>query len=106
MLCVVFFKTFSLQYLWINFPISSINHQFTSLQSASVHDSLVGTFCFKPFDANVDWSLVAKASPCYVTVCFCYDKVITSSKVYLFTDLISLAVSKGRNRSNYKILPK
>ncbi|BFG31191.1 hypothetical protein CerSpe_174650 [Prunus speciosa] len=36
-------------------------------ESASAHDSLVGTFCFKPFDANVDWSLVAKASPCYVT---------------------------------------
>ncbi|XP_008465914.2 uncharacterized protein LOC103503494 isoform X1 [Cucumis melo] len=35
--------------------------------SAAVHDSLVGVFRYKPFDAKVDWSLVAKASPCYVT---------------------------------------
>ncbi|XP_059641926.1 uncharacterized protein LOC132283907 [Cornus florida] len=36
-------------------------------ESASTYDSLVGVFCYKPFDANVDWSMVAKASPCYVT---------------------------------------
>lgn len=38
------------------------------LQSAAAHDSLVGVFCYKPFDTKVDWSLVAKASPCYMTV--------------------------------------
>ncbi|KAK3008800.1 hypothetical protein RJ639_013898 [Escallonia herrerae] len=36
-------------------------------ESATAYDSLVGIFCFKPLDANVDWSLVAKASPCYMT---------------------------------------
>ncbi|KAI3918587.1 hypothetical protein MKX01_041907, partial [Papaver californicum] len=35
--------------------------------SATVKDSLVGVFCFKPFDAELDWSLVVKASPCYMT---------------------------------------
>lgn len=36
-------------------------------ESATVVDSLVGVFSYKPFDAEVDWSLVAKASPCYMT---------------------------------------
>nr|XP_027080056.1 uncharacterized protein LOC113703042 isoform X2 [Coffea arabica] len=36
-------------------------------ESATGHDSLVGAFRYKPFDSKVDWSLVAKASPCYVT---------------------------------------
>ncbi|XWS38677.1 hypothetical protein CRYUN_Cryun19dG0151500 [Craigia yunnanensis] len=36
-------------------------------ESATTSDSLVGVFCYKPFDAKVDWSMVAKASPCYVT---------------------------------------
>ncbi|XP_042486677.1 uncharacterized protein LOC122066914 [Macadamia integrifolia] len=36
-------------------------------ESATMNDSLVGIFSYKPFDANVDWSLVAKASPCYMT---------------------------------------
>lgn len=35
--------------------------------SATTHDSLVAAFRYKPLDSNVDWSLVAKASPCYVT---------------------------------------
>ncbi|PPR99880.1 hypothetical protein GOBAR_AA20786 [Gossypium barbadense] len=38
-----------------------------SFGSATTADSLVGVFCYKPFDAKVDWSMVAKASPCYVT---------------------------------------
>ncbi|KAL4281357.1 hypothetical protein GQ457_03G021640 [Hibiscus cannabinus] len=36
-------------------------------QSATTSDSLVGVFSYKPFDAKLDWSMVAKASPCYVT---------------------------------------
>ncbi|XP_057487524.1 uncharacterized protein LOC130773593 isoform X2 [Actinidia eriantha] len=36
-------------------------------ESATAYDSLVGVFCYKPFDAKLDWSMVAKASPCYVT---------------------------------------
>ncbi|KAK4844286.1 hypothetical protein QYF36_018501 [Acer negundo] len=36
-------------------------------ESATATDSLVGVFCYKPFDVKVDWSLVAKASPCYMT---------------------------------------
>ncbi|XP_057978559.1 uncharacterized protein LOC131164992 isoform X2 [Malania oleifera] len=35
-------------------------------ESATAHDSLVGVFSYKPFDVNLDWSMVAKASPCYV----------------------------------------
>ncbi|GFP96481.1 vacuolar protein sorting-associated protein 13c [Phtheirospermum japonicum] len=35
--------------------------------SEIVSNSLVAVFCYKPLDADVDWSLVAKASPCYVT---------------------------------------
>lgn len=41
-----------------------------NFQSATAYDSLVGVFCYKPFDAKVDWSIVAKASPCYMTVCY------------------------------------
>lgn len=45
----------------------------TSFQSATSYDSLVGVFNYKPFDDKVDWSLVAKASPCYMTVwCFSF----------------------------------
>ncbi|KAG9142715.1 hypothetical protein Leryth_005471 [Lithospermum erythrorhizon] len=36
-------------------------------ESATSHDSVVATYCYKPFNSNVDWSMVAKASPCYVT---------------------------------------
>ncbi|MFS8029949.1 putative vacuolar protein sorting-associated protein [Helianthus anomalus] len=36
-------------------------------ESATSYDSLVGVFRYKPFDAKVDWSMVAKASPCYAT---------------------------------------
>ncbi|XP_075505709.1 uncharacterized protein LOC142542773 isoform X1 [Primulina tabacum] len=36
-------------------------------ESESATDSLVGVFSYKPLDADVDWSMVAKASPCYVT---------------------------------------
>ncbi|CAN4127752.1 unnamed protein product [Withania somnifera] len=36
-------------------------------ESATVNESLVAAFCYKPFDSNIDWSLAAKASPCYVT---------------------------------------
>ncbi|KAL8101699.1 hypothetical protein AgCh_033550 [Apium graveolens] len=36
-------------------------------ESATAYDSLLGVFCYKPIDVEVDWSMVAKASPCYVT---------------------------------------
>ncbi|CAH9120085.1 unnamed protein product [Cuscuta europaea] len=36
-------------------------------ESATAKDSLVGVFCLKPLNANLDWSLTAKASPCYIT---------------------------------------
>ncbi|XP_043715720.1 uncharacterized protein LOC122664096 isoform X2 [Telopea speciosissima] len=36
-------------------------------ESATLNKSLGCIFSYKPFDANVDWSLVAKASPCYMT---------------------------------------
>ncbi|XP_062205491.1 uncharacterized protein LOC133907454 isoform X2 [Phragmites australis] len=36
-------------------------------ESASVVDSFVGVFSYKPFDEQLDWSLTAKASPCYIT---------------------------------------
>lgn len=38
------------------------------MQSAPASHSVLAVFCYKPFDAKVDWSLVAKASPCYMTV--------------------------------------
>nr|CAB3500118.1 unnamed protein product [Digitaria exilis] len=36
-------------------------------ESANVGDSFVGIFSYKPFDEQLDWSLTAKASPCYIT---------------------------------------
>ncbi|URE38072.1 vacuolar protein [Musa troglodytarum] len=36
-------------------------------ESATAADSLVGIFSYKPFDVQVDWSFVAKSSPCYIT---------------------------------------
>ncbi|CAD6212089.1 unnamed protein product [Miscanthus lutarioriparius] len=36
-------------------------------ESASVIDSFVGIFSYKPFDEQLDWSFTAKASPCYIT---------------------------------------
>ncbi|KAL6906369.1 hypothetical protein ACP4OV_003970 [Aristida adscensionis] len=36
-------------------------------ESASAADSFVGIFSYKPFDEQLDWSLTAKASPCYIT---------------------------------------
>nr|DAD18267.1 TPA_asm: hypothetical protein HUJ06_019730 [Nelumbo nucifera] len=36
-------------------------------ESAATDNSLVGIFSYKPFDVRVDWSLVARASPCYMT---------------------------------------
>jgi vacuolar protein sorting-associated protein 13A/C len=36
-------------------------------ESAPASHSVLAVFCYKPFDAKVDWSLVAKASPCYMT---------------------------------------
>ncbi|XP_073000916.1 uncharacterized protein [Typha latifolia] len=36
-------------------------------ESATAADSFVGVFSYKPLDSQVDWSFVAKASPCYVT---------------------------------------
>ncbi|PWA41206.1 pleckstrin (PH) domain superfamily protein [Artemisia annua] len=39
-------------------------------QSATSYDSLVGVFRYKPFDAKVDWSMVAKAFLCYLTGLF------------------------------------
>ncbi|ESW28603.1 hypothetical protein PHAVU_002G003000 [Phaseolus vulgaris] len=36
-------------------------------ESATSYDSLVGVFHYKPFDDKLDWRMVAKASPCYMT---------------------------------------
>ncbi|VVA93348.1 unnamed protein product [Arabis nemorensis] len=36
-------------------------------ESAPAAHSVLAVLCYKPFDAKVDWSLVAKASPCYMT---------------------------------------
>ncbi|XP_068635813.1 uncharacterized protein [Aristolochia californica] len=36
-------------------------------ESATGDSSLVGLFSYKPLDVDVDWSLVVKASPCYMT---------------------------------------
>ncbi|XP_021768084.1 uncharacterized protein LOC110732449 isoform X1 [Chenopodium quinoa] len=55
-----------------NFDLKLGSYRLTSPQgilaeSATAHDSLAGTFVYKPFDVEVDWSFIAKASPCYVT---------------------------------------
>ncbi|POO03120.1 Vacuolar protein sorting-associated protein [Trema orientale] len=57
-------------------------------ESATTSDSLRGVFCYKPFDVNVDWSMVAKASPCYVT----YLKVTIDQIIKFFQS--SSAVSQ------------
>ncbi|CAN6486849.1 unnamed protein product [Victoria cruziana] len=36
-------------------------------ESADRYESLIAKFTYMPVDAQVDWSLIAKASPCYVT---------------------------------------
>nr|XP_043638921.1 uncharacterized protein LOC122610015 [Erigeron canadensis] len=63
-------------------------------ESATSYDSLVGVFRYKPFDAKVDWSMVAKASPCYVTylknsvdqiVNFFESNAVVSQKIALET---------------------
>ncbi|KAG9452487.1 hypothetical protein H6P81_005391 [Aristolochia fimbriata] len=36
-------------------------------ESATGDNSLIGLFSYKPLDVEVDWSLVVKASPCYMT---------------------------------------
>ncbi|KAI4338425.1 hypothetical protein MLD38_023489 [Melastoma candidum] len=36
-------------------------------ESATASNSLLGIFSYKPFGTEVDWSMTAKASPCYMT---------------------------------------
>ncbi|XP_047340944.1 uncharacterized protein LOC124944671 [Impatiens glandulifera] len=36
-------------------------------ESGTAYDSLVGVFHYKPFNSELDWSMIAKASPCYIT---------------------------------------
>ncbi|GMH29787.1 hypothetical protein Nepgr_031630 [Nepenthes gracilis] len=63
-------------------------------ESATAHDSLSGSFCYKPFNVAVDWSMVAKASPCYMTylkdsvdkiVKFFENNTVVSNKIALET---------------------
>lgn len=66
------------------------------MQSATAFESLVGVFCYKPFDVKVDWSMVAKASPCYMTVCFFCDALgldlfwVLEFIFLMFSDYMSL----------------
>ena len=65
------------------------------MQSATTDDSLGGVFCYKPFDVTVDWSMVAKASPCYVTVSFYFPVLLFYFLEYvLFFDDILLQYIK------------
>lgn len=52
------------------------------MQSESATDSLVAVFSYKPLDADVDWSMVAKASPCYVTVRYQYFYLLFVVSMY------------------------
>ncbi|XP_047340404.1 uncharacterized protein LOC124943990 [Impatiens glandulifera] len=36
-------------------------------KSGTAYDSLVGVFHYKPLNSKLDWSMIAKASPCYIT---------------------------------------
>lgn len=56
-------------------------YHYMSYQSASVVDSLVGVFSYKPFDEQLDWSFTARASPCYITVSYSYP--LKTSSVHM-----------------------
>ncbi|KAJ4846821.1 hypothetical protein Tsubulata_004613 [Turnera subulata] len=60
-------------------------------QSATTSDSLVGVFCYKPFDAKVDWSMVAKASPCYMT--YLKDSIGEIIKFFESNDAVSQTIA-------------
>ena len=64
---MVFLMYFCATYLRITW-FSKSKPFYSTLQSESESDSLVALFSYKPLDGDLDWSLVAKASPCYVTV--------------------------------------
>lgn len=68
------------------------------LQSAPASHSVLASFCYKPFDAKVDWSLVAKASPCYMTVRAPLSKKILYKQFFLkimWLIAVPPAVSEG-----------
>ncbi|GAB2273666.1 hypothetical protein Dimus_008448 [Dionaea muscipula] len=63
-------------------------------ESATADDSLVGSFSYKPLNVEVDWSMIAKASPCYMTylkgsvdqiVKFFESNTVVSNKIALET---------------------
>ncbi|KAJ8763967.1 hypothetical protein K2173_003749 [Erythroxylum novogranatense] len=60
-------------------------------ESATVHDSLIGVFSYKPFDAKVDWRMIAKASPCYMT--YLKDSVDDIIKFFQNNDALSQTVA-------------
>ncbi|WCJ20748.1 hypothetical protein M5689_002962 [Euphorbia peplus] len=60
-------------------------------ESADALDSLVGVFCYKPFDVKVDWSMVLKASPCYMT--YLKDSVAGIIKFFESNDAVSHAIA-------------
>ncbi|GAB2263603.1 hypothetical protein Droror1_Dr00025737 [Drosera rotundifolia] len=77
-------------------------------ESATEHDSLVGSFSYKPFDVDVDWSMVAKASPCYMTylkgsvgqiVKFFESNTVVSNKIALETAAAVQMTIEGVRRS-------
>lgn len=73
------------------------------MQSATSSDSLVGVFNYKPFDAKVDWSMVAKASPCYVTVSFIFIRYVLFKEIDFDLIRCLFSVSEELHRSNYKL---
>lgn len=74
----------------------------SSLQSESASDSLVANFCYKPLDEDIDWSMVAKASPCYVTVRFPVLSSCSFVSMYGFEMVLCFAsVFEGFYRSNH-----
>uniref|UniRef100_A0A452YV28 Uncharacterized protein n=1 Tax=Aegilops tauschii subsp. strangulata TaxID=200361 RepID=A0A452YV28_AEGTS len=67
MACWLRFYHFVLLLLPLFKSFMTERYHYMSYQSASVVDSLVGVFSYKPFDEQLDWSFTARASPCYIT---------------------------------------
>lgn len=62
-------------------------------ESATTYDSLTGVFYYKPFDVKVDWCMVAKASPCYVT--YIKDTIDQVIKFFQSSTAVSQTLALG-----------
>jgi hypothetical protein len=102
-LCLVLKSAFS-DFI-VNYDCHWNESIFCMYQSANVVDSFVGIFSYKPFDEQLDWSLTAKASPCYITVSFSFYTLLCMHFFYSFMIWLSvLTVFKRFDWSNRWLL--